>query len=116
MRRHRTAIVCLCLLAMLWCQSAMAWQSWQGATSAEDAVEQSNCHGGKATPASDAEDCCLVGDLLPDVGKLPPFAALSTTAGWNDDRSRRAAPNQRCKTDARSRAGPDLARLCRLLI
>lgn len=114
-RRNRQSLILLCLLALVWCQTAMAAQWCHGLSS--DATELANdCHGAPLDADQADGSACPGTQALPDFGKLPTLAPLlsghdfpllvfTTTAD--------AAPTHLTPT---SRAGPSLAALCRLLI
>ncbi|WP_257389427.1 hypothetical protein [Tahibacter caeni] len=116
MRRHRLLVVWLCLIALVACQSAMAAQLCHGFAGTK-AVAEAGCHGMPADGGGDAGSAdCPGGTATPDLGKLPGIAPLP----FGHDFITAIAPLARTPAPAAplacSRDGPDLDRLCRLLI
>jgi hypothetical protein len=115
MRRRRPLIVWICLLALVWCQTAMAAQWCHGGV-IEEQPAALDCHGAAIDEGSTDATCCPVDDVLPDPTKLHALAPLppghdfplTVAAGQTDVASyhRFACP----------RDGPSLSSLCRLLI
>lgn len=114
MRRHRPSIVWLCLLALVWCQVAMAAQACLGPGTAAMA----NCHGelddDRASTGDPAD--CPVHDAKPDLGKLPLFAPLPGQPAFLPATDTHAARWATAAGQPGARAGPHVATLCQLLI
>jgi hypothetical protein len=113
MRRRRSLIVWLCLLALVWCQVAMAAHACNGG----DTAVGKDCHGtmDDADPAAGSNDCPAQ-DLTPDLGKLPTIAPLPGHAVFFLPRAADSARFTAGGAQSRARAGPHLAALCQLLI
>ncbi len=114
MRRQRRPIIVVCLLALVWCQTAMAAQWCSAAAGAED-VSAAPCHGGPEDADAPGDAHCPGGDLVPDLAKLPIFAALPGH-DFLADVAPHANPRDSQDLISRPRDGPLLDRLCRLLI
>ena len=115
MRRRRPLIVWICLIALVWCQTSMAAQWCHGGAVDVEAVAL-DCHG--APIADDSSDArhCPGSDVVPDMVKLPVFAALPLGHDFPLTIARSesgAVPGNRF---ACPRDGPSLNALCRLLI
>lgn len=116
MSRRRPLIVALCLLAMIFCQAAMAAQSCVSAFAAPDAVT-THCHGGDdAKQSDDSGGSCKDCRTLPDFGKLPTILPLLLGHDFVAGEIHRQLPTIRDCPTAAARAGPSLNALCRLLI
>lgn len=113
MRRHRPLIVWLCLLALVWCQAAMAGQWCQGA--AAEAMP-TDCHGMPVDGDAAGDPSCPGSDVVPDLGKLPSVAPLPAGHDFSVALPLRAVTVDHAPCTTHSRDGPDLDALCRLLI
>lgn len=101
----------------------MAAQLCQVPASLDAESAQTDCHGRSVDADADAKAdrtgvdsaCCAASDLVPDLGKLPLLAPLPVVWDYPLDAQRLSGS---CFADgfALARDGPDLARLCRLLI
>lgn len=113
MRRRRPLIVWLCLLALVWCQVAMAAQACTGGEP-EAGVD---CHGAMADEDSESGDSpeCPTQDATPDLGKLPTIAPLPGNASFLRVANARSRFDD-VATLPGARAGPHVATLCQLLI
>ena len=115
MRRHRPHIVWLCLLALVWCQVAMASQVCHGGGGAGTTEAPADCHGAGAT-APDPAPPCPGSDVVPDLGKLPTVAPLPAGLGYTVASSFHRPARGLAKQAVCAREGPHLDALCRLLI
>ena len=92
----------------------MASQLCHGGLAASPAEMASDCHDA-VDPDRDADPSCPASEVVPDFGKMPAFAPLPAATGLtvHDVRRPLAGVTQRleCPGD-----GPELSRLCRLLI
>lgn len=113
MRRRRPWIVWLCLIALVWCQVAMAAQACHGPA----AGALTDCHGAMTDddgPGDPAD--CPVNDVTPDLGKLPVFAPLPGHPALLPAIDLRPARWAHATGQPGARDGPHLATLCQLLI
>ena len=115
MRRHRPHIVWLCLLALVWCQVAMASQVCHGGGASTTSEAPADCHDAGATVA-DPETPCPGSDVVPDLGKLPTVAPLPAGLDYVVAVSIHCSALGWPKQAVRARDGPHLDALCRLLI
>ena len=113
MRRRRSLIVWLCLLALVWCQVAMAAQACHGGMP----TAGTDCHGQMADQdgVGDAPEC-PTHDVTPDLGKLPTFAPLPGQPIFLGVADRDASGCESNETKPVARAGPHVGTLCQLLI
>jgi hypothetical protein len=113
MRQRRPWIVWLCLLALVWCQVAMAAQACDGT----QPMAGTDCHGQMADQddLGDGPDCPTQ-DATPDLGKLPTFAPLPGQPVFLLVADNRASSFDGFATLPGARAGPHVATLCQLLI
>ena len=115
LRLHPRHLVLLCLLALVWCQTAMAAGACLAGL-AGDADVATDCHGVPlAQGATDGGDCpgC---DVVPDGGKLPHIAPLPAGHDFALVGAPRRAGIASRALNACPRDGPSLNTLCRLLI
>mgnify|MGYP000568953973 CR=1 FL=1 len=114
MRRRRPLIVWLCLLALVWCQVAMAAQACDG----ERPMAGADCHGAMAEGNDELVGSpeCPTQDVTPDLGKLPTFAPLPGQPAFLRVVGGRSLCFDDLATLPGARAGPHVATLCQLLI
>lgn len=113
MRQRRPWIVWLCLLALVWCQVAMAAQACDGG----QPTAGTDCHGRMADlDDPDAAPECPTQDATPDLGKVPIFAPLPGQPVFLRVADDRASCFDGFATRPGARAGPHVATLCQLLI
>lgn len=115
LRKHSRLLVVSCLLAMVWCQSALA-AGWCSDGLVADADVASDCHGRTQTGAPDGGGGCPGFDGVPDFGKLPAIAPLPAGHDFSLDDAARRDGIAVIALEARPRDGPALDALCRLLI
>ncbi|MCI1709706.1 MAG: hypothetical protein LKM32_11670 [Chiayiivirga sp.] len=114
MRRRRPLIVWLCLLALVWCQVAMAAQACTGG----EPVAGADCHGVMADEDADSGGSpeCPTQDVTPDLGKLPTVAPLPGQTVFLRVVDGRSLRFNDFATLPGARAGPHVATLCQRLI
>lgn len=93
----------------------MAGQLCHGGSFADDAM-QADCHGMSVDNDSADEPSCPGSDVVPDLGKLATVAPLPAGHDFSLAISFVAATEGLAHSLTRSRDGPDLDTLCRLLI
>ena len=120
-RRYRHLLVHLCVLALVFCQVAMAAQLCHGGSVADPAdkgATSSGCH--DPTPPTGAPDgndpACPSSKAVPDNGGLPAIAPLPSGHDFFPSLAGADITHSPLHRQPRSRDGPSLASLCRLLI
>jgi hypothetical protein len=116
LRRRRPFIVWLCLLALVWCQVAMASQACHGGFTAAADPMASDCHDMDDGTTDGDTPSCPGSDVVPDLGKLPTVAPLLTGHDFTLAASLCVVALGPVDSTLRPCDGPDLDDLCRLLI
>ncbi len=114
LRRHPRRLVLLCLLAFVWCQTAMA-AGWCNSGLVDDPAVATDCHGTAGDTSAAADDCSGCDGAL-DFGKLPTIAPLPAGHDYTFNRAPHLAGAQAIAACTRPRDGPTLDSLYRLLI
>ena len=113
-RRRRRCLVALCLIALVWCQTAMAAQWCHGM--ANDDAAMTDCHGRKVDSDTGPSTTCPGQQLVPDLGKLPAVPALLPGHDYVATALPAAIRLSPRPVPPAIDDGPPLATSCRLLI
>lgn len=106
----------MCLLALVWCQVAMASQACHaGGGMAADAMA-SDCHDMDEGASEEDSRSCPGSDVVPDLGKLPTVAPLLAGHDFAPAASLNLVVLGPFDPTACPRDRPELDDLCRLLI